>query len=65
MLVTVCALCVNNHTRSQTPKYLAQLLALRELLKGVPLVTLRTGVQSRCCHSLPTNVTKLEEVSNC
>lgn len=44
-------------------RYLAQLLALRQLLKGVPLVTLRTGVQSRRCHSPPTYVTELEEVS--
>lgn len=42
---------------------LAQLLALRQLLEGVALVTLRTGVQSRRCHSRPTEVTELEEDS--
>lgn len=51
------------HTRVYIHRYLAQLLALRQLLKGVPLVTLRTGVQSRRCHSPPTYVTELEEVS--
>lgn len=61
--IVSCLVC--SHTRSHTHilKYLAQLLALRQLLKGVPLVTLRTGVQSRRCHSPPTNVTELEEVS--
>lgn len=55
----VCAL----HYRMCDATLLAQLLALRQLLEGVPLVTLRTGVQSRCCHSRLTNVTELEEVS--
>lgn len=39
---------------------LAQLLALRQLLEGVPLVTLRTGVQCRSCHSRPTKANELE-----
>lgn len=42
---------------------LTQLLALRQLLEGIPLVTLGAGVQSRRCHSRPTDVTELEEVS--
>lgn len=39
------------HSFPNTQKYLAQLLALRQLLERVPLVTLCTGVQSRRCHS--------------
>lgn len=59
---------VATHTRAHMHSpttYLAELLSLRQLLEGVPLVTLGTGVQRRRSHSppSPTNVTELSEVS--
>lgn len=44
---------------------LAQLLALRQFLKGVPLVTLGTGVQSRRSHPRQNNLRAKEKAKSC
>lgn len=55
----VCAL----HYWMCNATLLTQLLALRQLLEGIPLVTLCTGIQSRRCHPSQTTVTDLAVVS--
>lgn len=56
------------HALLSPPTYLAELLPLRQLLEGVPLVTLGTGVQRRRSHSplrqlMSPNLARLAELS--